>query len=229
MLEHFAENLWIAPGPTVSFYGFPYPTRMAVVRLANGDLWLWSPIEASDELREELAVLGPVRYLIAPNKLHHLFLPQWLEHFPDAGMYAAPGLAARRPDVRFNAELGDDPEPGWSGEIDQVVFHGSFAMEEVVFFHRASRTAMFTDLIQRHDPAQLSGWRGWMMKADGLVGEDGSTPREWRLTFLQRDKPRRALRKVLAWEPERLVIAHGKCEPERATAQIERSLAWLVS
>ena len=65
-------------------------------------------------------------------------------------------------------------------------------MEEVVFFHRLSRTAIFCDLVQRHDPARITGWKGFLMRLDGLVGEHGSTPREWRATFLRRRRAREA-------------------------------------
>lgn len=40
-------------------------------------------------------------------------------------------------------------------DIDQAVFRGSIAMDEVVFFHRASRTAIFGDLIQEIIAAAL--------------------------------------------------------------------------
>ena len=77
ILKKIGEEIWIADGPTVSFYGFPYPTRMAVVRLTGGDLWVWSPVGLSDELAAEVESLGAVRHLVSPNKIHHLFLGEW--------------------------------------------------------------------------------------------------------------------------------------------------------
>ena len=72
MLREFGKDLWIAEGPVVPFLGmFPYPTRMAVVRLSDGGLWIWSPLALDDMLAKEVEALGPVRYLISPNKLHH--------------------------------------------------------------------------------------------------------------------------------------------------------------
>ena len=47
-----------------------------------------------------------------------------------------------------DTDLMDAAEPRWTGDIDQVLFKGSFAVTEAVFFHRASRTAIFADLIQ---------------------------------------------------------------------------------
>ena len=100
-------------------------------------------------------------------------------------------------------------------------------MEEVVFFHRESRTAIVCDLIQRHLETKMVGWKGALMRLDGLVGKDGSTPREWRASFIRRGQARIARDKVLTWKPERLLIAHGECAPTGATEIIDKALSWL--
>jgi hypothetical protein len=227
MLEEIGPSLYVADGPVVSFYGFPYPTRMAVVRLSDGSAWVWSPVALSDELFNSVEAIGPVRHIVSPNKIHHLFLAEWGERWPEARVYAPPGLAQKRPDLRFDAELGDDPDPAWKADIDQVIFRGSLAMEEVAFFHHASRTAIICDLIQRHPEATMTGWKGMLMRLDGLVGEHGSTPREWRASFLRRGKARVAREKVLGWKPERLLIAHGECAQTGATSIIDKALGWM--
>lgn len=84
MIEHVDTGLWIADGNCVSFYGFAYPTRSAIVRLSNGDLWVWSPIELTPDLQQSVDALGPVRHLISPNKLHHLYLQDWKAAYPEA-------------------------------------------------------------------------------------------------------------------------------------------------
>jgi hypothetical protein len=197
MLEQFGPSLYVADGPTVSFFGFPYPTRMAVARLSDGSVWVWSPIALTQELADEVQSIGPVRYIVSPNKLHHLSLQAWAERWPDARLYAPPGLARRKASLHFTAELGDEPESSWAADIDQVVFRGSFAMSEVAFFHRASRTAIIGDLIQRFSEANISGWKGMVMRLCGLMGETGSTPPDWRTSFLRRKPARAALKKVL--------------------------------
>ncbi len=227
MLEEFAPSLYVADGPPVSFFGFPYPTRMAVVRLTDGSAWVWSPIELSRELERAVESIGPVRHLVSPNKIHHLFLQQWTQRWPEARLYAPPGLARRRRDLHFHAELGDEPDSAWAADIDQTIFAGSIAMSEVAFFHRSSRTAIFGDLVQRHDAARMTGLKGMLMRIDGLVGERGSTPREWRASFLRRGAARAARARVLAWQPQRLVIAHGACAQDGATEILARALAWM--
>jgi hypothetical protein len=227
MLEEFGPSLYVADGPSVSFYGFPYPTRMAVARLSNGTAWVWSPVELTDELFDAVNTVGPVRHIVSPNKIHHIFLAGWAERCPDARVYAPPGLVKRRPDLRFDVELGDEPDPAWAADIDQVIFRGSLFMEEVTFFHRTSCTAIICDLIQRHTLAAMRGWKGMLMRFDSLVGERGSTPREWRASFLRRGKARSAREKVLGWKPERLLIAHGECVQTGATTIIDKALSWI--
>ena len=226
-LQKIGEEIWIADGPTVSFYGFPYPTRMAVVRLGGGDLWVWSPVGLSDELAADVEALGAVRHLVSPNKIHHLFLGEWAARWPEAEIYASPGLAKKRRDLQFVAELDDHPPAAWVNQIDQVVFRGSPFMDEVVFFHRASSTCLVCDLVQRHDPAHQTGWKGWLMRLDGLVGADGSAPREWRASFIPRTRARRALKTALAWNPDELVIAHGEWAPSNGADVLRRALSWL--
>ena len=227
MLQEFGPSLYVADGPTVSFLGFAYPTRMAVARLGDGSVWVWSPIALSPEIEHAVDAVGPVRQIVSPNKIHHLFLREWAERWPDARLHAPPGLARRKPELRFDGELGDEADSAWSADIDQVIFRGSIAMEEVAFFHRPSRTVLIGDLVQRHNAAQMKGLKGLLMRLDGLVGEDGSTPREWRATFLRRRPTRAARTKALAWQPQRLVVAHGACAQEHAAQILTRALAWI--
>jgi len=227
VLTPIDHDIWIADGPSVPFLGIAYPTRATVVRLGDGGLWVGSPIRLDDDLRAAIDALGPVRHLVSPNKLHHLYLADWVRVWPSAKLYGSPGLARRRRDLPFAAELGDAPDPAWAVDIDQVIFHGSFVMAEVVFFHRASRTAVFTDLVQRFDAQTLHGWRKALMKVEGLVGPNGSTPREWRLSFWNRAALRRAKRRVLGWNPRRVIIAHGEWIRDDGRATLERCLAWM--
>jgi hypothetical protein len=228
MLVPFAEDLYLADGPVVSFHGFPYPTRMAVARLSSGEVWVWSPVALTRDLSAAIDAIGPVRYIVAPNKLHHLFLAEWRGRWPDARIYAPPGLARKEERLRFDGELADGANDSpWSSDIDQAVFRGSPVMEEVVFFHRTSRTVIFGDLIQRFPEQAAQGWKGLVMRLCGLVGPRGSTPPDWRLTFLRRGPARAARRTVLEWKPQRLVIAHGECATSGATEIVAAALRWM--
>lgn len=138
-----------------------------------------------------------------------------------------PGLARKKRELRFDTELGADTPAAWAPEIDHVVFRGSLFLEEVVFFHRASRTAIVGDLIQRFPESSMSGVKGMLARLDGLVGDRGSTPREWRASFVQRGPARAARDVVLRWNAERLLIAHGACAQTGATEIIASALSWI--
>ncbi len=100
MLRRFGDEIWIADGPTVSIAGFDYPTRMIVIRLSDGALFICSPIAFSAELRESVDRIGPVRHIVAPNSLHHLFVEEWQQAYPEAISHAAKGLRTKRADLK---------------------------------------------------------------------------------------------------------------------------------
>jgi hypothetical protein len=54
-LQPFGPEIWIADGPVASFYG--YSTRMAVIRLSDGSLFVWSPVALSTALRAAVDAL----------------------------------------------------------------------------------------------------------------------------------------------------------------------------
>ncbi|WP_111430705.1 DUF4336 domain-containing protein [Rhodobacteraceae bacterium DSL-40] len=227
-LVPFGPDIWTCEGPTVPFYaGFRYPTRMAVIRLASGGLFVWSPIALSEPLRAEVNALGPVQEVVSPNLLHHLFLGHWKAAWPEARLHAAPGLTRRRTDLAFDTILGDEPDPAWQGQIDQQPLHGSFAMTEVVFFHLASRTAIFADLIENLPQDWVSGWRAVAARLDGIVAPHPGAPREWRASFLDRGAARQALERILAWPIERAIIAHGACPAGDAATFVGDAFSWL--
>lgn len=226
-LTPFGPEIWLAEGPVVSFFSFPYSTRMAVIRLSNGELFVWSPIALDDALRAEIDALGKVAHLVSPNKIHHLFLGEWKAAYSAARLYAAPGLIRRRPDLTFDAVLGDSPEPAWRNDIDQVALTGSIFMTEIVFFHRASHSALFADYLQNFPRDWFKGWRGCVARMDGLVQPDSSAPRELRLTYWNRRKGRRTLAHIMAWKPERVVVAHGEVVQGRGAEFIRHGFRWL--
>jgi Domain of unknown function (DUF4336) len=227
LLRAFGPAIWIAEGPVVSFYGFPYPTRMALIRLADGGLFVWSPIALSPPVAAEVDALGPVRHLVSPNALHHLYLGEWKSAYPQARVYASPGLRRKRKDIAFDAELLDVPELAWAKDLDQVLVRGSFAMTEAAFFHRASRTAIFADLIQNFPRSWFKGWRGVIARLDGLVAPNPGAPREWRASFVNRRAARAALQRILDWPIERVLIAHGDTVDSDGAAFVRRAFGWL--
>jgi hypothetical protein len=229
MLKEFGPNIWIADGSTVTAAaGFHYPTRMAVIRLSNSDLVIWSPTALADDLCAEVATLGTVRHLIAPNSLHHLFLADWQRAYPDARAYAPPGLREKRRDIRFDTDLSDGPIAAWEGEIDHTIMRGNRITTEVVFFHRQSRTVIFTDLIQQFPRGWFRGWRGLFARLDLMTAAEPSVPRKFRVAFTDRRAARDSLRHILAWPTEKVIMAHGTPVTDDGQAFLRRAFRWLA-
>jgi hypothetical protein len=103
-------------------------------------------------------------------------------------------------------------------------------MDEIVFLHRPSRTVIVTDLIQNFSDQFLRahwGLWGFLARIDGLSQKDPGAPREWRASFLNRAPARRARDKVLSWNPQHVIIAHGEPLSGNARDILARSFRWL--
>ena len=227
-LQQLDEGLWTLDGDAISFLTFPYELRMTIVRLTGGPLFVHSPVQLDDERRALVNALGPVSAIVSPNKLHHLFLGPWAEAYPQAKLYAPPGLIKKRPDLVFAGELTDTPEPLWAGDLRQCVVRGSVFMNEVVFFHRASRTLILGDLIENHNPAAFSWWQRKIGQINRMLAPQGQTPVNYRLTFFRRRLARAGLERVLSWKPRRVVMMHGPCVMDDAGAFLHRAFAWAL-
>lgn len=230
MLGQVHDALWVADGEIVSFFGIAYPTRSVIARLESGDLWIWSPIRLTEKLRAELNQLGSVRHLVSPNKLHHLYLHEWKAAYPEAALWGPQSTIKKCSDLSFREALKDSPPLEWRPDIDQAWFRGSFAMDEIVFFHRPSATAIIADLIQTFSDSFLrEHWGRWrfLARLDGLTQDQARAPLEWRLSFINRAPARRARDKILSWNCRRVIVAHGEWPRENGNVFLAKSFRWL--
>lgn len=233
-LKPFADDIWTVDGPEISMnavgLSIPFPTRMTVVRLPGGDLWIHSPIALTEQLAAAIDQLGPVRHLIAPNTLHYWYLPEWQERFPDARSYGAPDLTrrAKRP-LRLDETLGDVPPRAWKETFQQCVTRGP-ALSEVDFLHRPSRTLILTDLVENFELGRVrSRLLRWLIRAAGAADPDGKAPIDMRLSFIgHRKEVRKAARKMREWSPQGIILAHGRCYHADGTAELERAFRWIL-
>lgn len=235
-LKPVAPGLWIVDGTIVRMAalggGAPFTTRMTVARLADGSLWCHSPIAPDAALFAAIDALGPVRHLVSPNKLHYAHIAAWKRRYPEAVAWASPGVreraASQKIEVSFDTDLGEAPEPAWAAELDQLHFRGSRAIEEVVFLHRASATLVLADLIENFEAAKLGTAMRWIARLGGVLDPDGKTPLDMRFTFRDRATARACLQRMLAWRPQRVILAHGRCYLDHAEAELRRAFRWLA-
>jgi hypothetical protein len=229
-LKAVARDIWIADGPIIDLYRMPFPTRMTVIRLGSGDLWLHSPIVFSASLLEELQAIGRVRHLIAPNWLHYAYLQDWADALPAAATWVAPGVEERAEGrgvrVRADHRLTNTAPAEWAGELAQMVVPGSRLHREVVFFHKPSRSLILTDLIENFEASKLPWHLRLFTRVAGNQHPDGSLPRDLRLTY-DKEALAGAVRRMIAWEPERILLAHGRWYPSHAVEELRRAFRFL--
>lgn len=222
-LSAIAPDVWVATRH-LRFLGVETGTRMTVVRLADGGLFVHSPISLDAGVREAVGALGPVKAVVAPSLFHHLHVGEWIDAHPKAVVCACPGLEAKRGDLRWSRMLGDEPEPEWQGEIDQVFFAARSMENEVVFFHRASTTMICADIIFNLG-AHPSLWTRVVARLLGNQGP-GATWLE-HLMIRRRAEAREQVDRMLVWKPERIVLSHGDWVEHDGTEVLRRAYAWL--
>lgn len=225
-LQPLAENLWIVERRQ-SFYGLEVGTRMTVIRLVDGSLLLHSPVALEAELRRELDAIGPVRFTVAPNRVHHLYAGDVAKAYPEARLWVAPGLERKRPDLVFEGVLDDDAPLEWREEVGQVFFRGRPYENEVVFFHRPSRTLLLCDLAFNFGPRAAAPTRFLMrlIRSYGHFGPSRLDP----LLIRDRAAAKQSLERILAWDFDRVIVAHGEVLDSGGHAALQRGYAWLLA
>jgi hypothetical protein len=226
------QDLWVAEQP-LRYLGLSVGTRMTVIRLSTGALALISPVQPDPALIQSLNDLGPVQYLIAPNLFHHLFLGSFQAIYPEAEVWAVSVLAQKRPDLAIDYFLDRD-RPAFNPELPALpirglktlTFTGPTALEEYVFWHRASRTAIITDLAFCFDASFP-----WVTRlAARVLGSfQGLSPsRLEKLASRDRAALQQSLQAMLAWDFERMIMAHGNILEKDGKQQLQQGYDWVL-
>lgn len=221
-LARVADGVWIATRPQ-RFWGVETGTRMTIVRLSNAGLFVHCPVALDGETKHAVEALGQVRAVVSSSLYHHLYAGEWMRAYPDALFCACPGLDRKRPDLRWNHILQDQPHQLWSSDIDQVFFSARFE-KEVVFFHRASRTLVCADALLNLSchPSRATRLVAFLMGNS----EPGKGYLEW---FAVRDRAagREQVQRMLAWDIERIILAHGGLVEADGREVLRRAYDWL--
>ena len=215
-------------GISVSFVGAETNTRMTVAKLSDGSLWIHSPIAWNSDVAAFIQHLGGrVSAIIAPNKYHCFWIEQWQERFPQARTFAEPALRKRVKGLANTTALATQPPALYGNEIDQTLCLGNPFFQEAVFFHKESRTAIFTDLIINRRVEGVPFFARCFLQADGVVAPNGGIPRFYKWTTLHRRRAQLSAAKIKSWQPEHLLFAHSEGFFEPAMTVLNREFAFL--
>lgn len=225
MLRTLDRDLWCLDADLRLQAGFHLPIRMTVVRLADGGLWLHSPVAIDDAAAAAIDALGPVGHIVAPSLMHHLFARPARERWPAAQLHAPASLAAKRAKLTIDSALAEDSR--WP-EIAIVQIVGAPKIDESVFVHRPSGTLIVTDLLFNvHEvegllsPLILRMVGAWKRLAQSRI---------WRVSVEDRAAAKASIERLLALEFSRLVPAHGQVlEGADTHERVRAALHWLLA
>ena len=228
-LRPFGENIWIAEGPMVRDMRAWFTTRMTVVKLSSGSIWIESPVPVSSDTVDEITGLGPVEYLVAATPRHVWRLDAAREIFPDAQLWASQPtrFTLQQGDLPITGFLTDTPPPDWADDFEQLAFKGNRYLSEVLFYHKKSHTVILNDLIQVNKKVKGKPLTNFIFRIMGVSYPNGGVSRDLRMSFTKRELARQSLETLLSWDFDKLIIAHGDCIETDAKSFVEQKFRWL--
>lgn len=226
MFQEITDGLW-HDTHHVSMRGVQFRTRSTLVRLGDGSLWMHSAIPIDEARASQIDALGEVRHIVAPNGWHDSFAGAAKERYPNATLWASPALRNSKKELPVDAWLGEI-EPAWADELRPLLIEGAPKADEFVFLHAASGTLIVTDLLFliRYPVNALTKLVLWMA---GTSGGKLAQSRLWRSVTEDRAAAGRSIERMLGWEFERVVLAHGDfVEGSDARERAREALWWML-
>ena len=233
MLQQVDRNLWVAEQP-LKFMGLPVGTRMTVIRLVDNFLLLISPIQITSEIKQQLDDLGTVKYLIAPNLFHYLYLADCQKTYPQALVLAPPGLKAKQSNLKINSTFTQD-DIKFDSQLEYTLFEGFQVLivsqiktvNEIVFYHPSTKTLIITDSAFNFD-------RSFPLITQftaRIIGSYQQLKPSWleKIAVKDKQKTKQSIEQILSWDFERVIMGHGKIVETNAKQQLATGYQWLVS
>ena len=213
LTEYIKDQIWILEYP-VRFGGMDLFGRTTIIKLENGDLIIHDPCKIDNLVKKEIDAIGKVEYIVAPGNYHHLFVADFQQQYPDAETFLCPGLERKRPDIKFEWVLGNQPDQRWANTIDQVVVQGTKFIWEVPFFHKPSKTLILVDLLENigDDYTHTAGFylRFWWKVIFKMWNNPKAAP-EYQMGWGDKEVVRKGLKRIIGWDAQRVILAHGEC------------------
>lgn len=225
-LKPFVNSLWTATTP-IRFVGTWFPHVMTVVQLKDGGVMLHSPCRPSPALFDDIARLGVVSHIIAPNWFHDLYLREYRAAYPNATFWA-PGFLRRQCPGIINEVLDAATSAPWAAELPHVSLSGLLSFDEAIFFHVATRTLIVADfLMNAVADEQTPAFTRLGYRLFGLDGRLQVFPLLRWFGLSSRPSMRRAAAQIVAWDPEHVIVAHGQRVVADVSGELRTALSWL--
>ncbi len=194
--RYFTSDMKMLPGVHL-------PLRSMLVTTAK-DTLLVSPVGTGDEMS---AVGEREVTLVAPSLLHSKHIGTARTALNTTSLWGPRGFAEKHPELGPVKTFDVDAWPH-AATLPYVVIGGAPRRNEVVFFHRATRTIYTADLVfnVRKPTGVLSPLA---FRAMG-IHKRFAVARPWKLWIKDSAAFKRSIDAVLAWDFDRIAMAHGE-------------------
>ncbi len=217
LFEYQKDGIWIKEYP-VHYAGVDFNSRMTVIRLLNNNLLIHSPCEIDRKTQLAIERLGQVEFIVAPGSYHYLHVESAQQAFPNAETLICPGIERKNPKMEFDWFLGNRPDPRWENDFEQVLVRGNKYIWEVAFYHKITQTLILVDLIENvTDDTEDVSWalKFWWKLVFRMWNNPKPAP-EYQLGWKDKKAASISLKRILSWDFERIIIAHGDLIEENA-------------
>ena len=248
-LREIDRNIWVQD-QSFKYWGLEVGTRMTVIRLVGNSIILISPIKLESQTQENISKLGTVKYIIAPNLFHYLYLQEAKNIYPQAQVLVVPGLTAKQPEIAIDKVFFED-EIDFGSELEYILFAGfrvsmitqAATLNEVVFYHPASKTLILTDTAFNFDgegcsrSESISNHRvdrtfPWLTQLGAKIMGSYDTLQPSvleKLVIEDREKVQASVEKILSWDFQRVIMAHGSIVENDAKNQLKKGYEWFLN
>ncbi|KAJ7220793.1 hypothetical protein GGX14DRAFT_676024 [Mycena pura] len=217
VIREVTNNIWTFSRPFALLGVFNIGGRSTAIKLRDGGVWVLASTPLSPETKAKLDELGPVKFIVASNAVHNLYLGDFKRAYPDAKLIAPAAAVSRCSDktLSFDGVWGEDPvdtKYGFEDDI-QACYFSAFSNKDVAFFHPESATLIQADLLvnlpgtEQYSKSQSTGsfpWWGPIGKPYGWVQKKFLSARVQDPVTMKRD-----VEIVAGWKFARIIPCHG--------------------
>ncbi|KAH7099121.1 hypothetical protein BKA62DRAFT_710948 [Auriculariales sp. MPI-PUGE-AT-0066] len=228
VIREIVPGLRTYSAPFSRFNLIPFGGRSTAVRLSNGDVLVTASTALTSETKASVDELGPVKYLIALDGVHWLYLKEWKTAYANAHV-AGVADSEKKSGVKHDGVWGRDPQPLGSdpivnAEIKVECFLGHHS-HDLAVLHVASKTLIEADLLfnmpakEQYSAPGAPSYKGPFGLLGSVLGVNPWTPGHKSLTWsaIAKDRTKMAYSAsvVASWDFQRIIPCHGDVLEEK--------------
>ena len=220
--QSIADGVW-ALSYQFSNKGMAISTRMTVIRLADGSLFSHSAVPLTPAQQTALDALGPLRHIVAPSAMHHMFVPALARLYPQARLYGTVGVLHKHPDLPQMQLIPSDESAAWAGQLQCLPVNGIPMLDETLWFHPRSGSLIATDLLQCWQGPLSLPVRMYL----GLTGghERLTVPRTIRLLVRDKAAVQACARQIESLPVQRVILLHNSVIADSPMQRLREALS----